>query len=202
MTKQNGSEDNAVEQGDQGAGGESAVAEAAAGFDAATGAPPAEPTAEQLVTQLQAELEAERSRIAAETDKFQRTVAEFQNARRRQERQTNEAIERASTHIIKRMLPILDDLELAFDALPAALSEDQASWVEGFRQVKRKMLALLEEENVTALPTVGPFDPTRHEAVSSEPNDSVESEHIISTLRVGYEHRGQVLRPALVRVAA
>lgn len=173
-----------------------------AGFDAQTGALPAEPSAEQIVAQLQAEIEQERGHFAAEMDKFQRTVAEFQNARRRQEKQTSEAIERASMHIVRRMLPILDDFDLAFGALPASLSEEESSWINGFRQVQRKMMALLEEENVSAIPTTGPFDPSRHEAISSEPNPDVESGHIIAALRVGYEHRGQVLRPALVRVAA
>ena len=152
------------------------------GFDAETGALPAEPTADQMVAQLQAELEAERARIAAETDKFQRTMAEFQNARRRQERQTAEAIERASTHVIRRLLPILDDLDLAFGSLPPSIEEEHLPWVAGFRQVQRKLLALLEEEGVIPLPQTGPFDPTRHEAVSSEPNEDVESGHIILSL--------------------
>lgn len=155
-----------------------------------------------ILQQLEAELEAERARAGELMDKLQRSAAEFQNTRRRQEKQMEEAIARASTHVIRRLLPVLDDLDLAFQNVPEGLADDQAAWVAGFRQIQKKLNAILEEEGVTPMPPDGPFDPLRHEAVTSEPNDSVPSGHIIATLRVGYEHRGQVLRPAMVRVAA
>lgn len=184
---------------------DSVLNEAAAtdgGFDAATGAPPAETSNDQLVAQLQSELEAEKARYAELYDKFQRSAAEFQNARRRLEKQMSDAIDRASVRIVTRLLPQVDDLGLAFAHLPENPSDDQMAWIDGFRQIQKKLLALLDEEGVTLMALDGEFDPTRHEAVSSEPNESVESGHIISTLRVGYEQKGRVLRPALVRVAA
>jgi molecular chaperone GrpE len=73
--------------------------------------------------------------------------------------------------------------------------------VEGFRQIQKKLLALLEEEGVSAIPAEGEFDPMLHEAVMSEPSETVESGHITGLLRGGYLHKGRVLRPALVRVA-
>ena len=173
-----------------------------AAFDAETGALPAELPLEELVAQLQTELEGERARFSELTDRFQRSAADFQNARRRQERQLGEAIERASGAVIRRIIPVLDDFDHAFGAIPAELSDGEVAWVDGFRQIQRKLLAVLEEEGVTPMATEGEFDPTRHEAISSEPNDAVESGHIIATLRVGYEQNGHVIRPALVRVAA
>ena len=155
-----------------------------------------------VITQLQAELETERARATELLDKFQRTAAEFQNVRRRQEKQMSEEIERASTHIVKRLLPVMDDFGLAFNNVPATTTDEENAWLNGFRQIQKKLQGLLDEEGVSAIPVDGPFDPVRHEAVTSEPSESVESGHIISTLRLGYEHRGRVLRPALVRVAA
>ncbi len=151
------------------------------------------------LAQVRAELTALQARFDELTDKNQRMAAEFQNTRRRQEKALADEIERASTHLIKRLLPAVDDLALAFNNVPAALAGD--SWVEGFRQIQKKLLALLEEEGVSAIPVEGEFDPMLHEAVMSEPSETVESGHITGLLRGGYLHKGRVLRPALVRVA-
>jgi molecular chaperone GrpE len=163
-------------------------------------APPLSPEQEQIA-QLQAELAASQRRVEELTDQLQRTAADFQNSRRRQERQLAEAIERASVHLLKRLLPILDDLNLAFENVPPDVDESQQAWVAGFRQIQKKLNALLEEEGVTTAPLEGPFDPTHHEAITSEPHDEVPSGHIIETMRAGYLYKGRVLRPALVRIA-
>jgi molecular chaperone GrpE len=156
---------------------------------------------QEQIAQLQAELAASQRKIEELTDQLQRTAADFQNSRRRQERQLAEAIERSSVHLLKRLLPILDDLNLAFESVPANVDESQQAWVAGFRQIQKKLYALLEEEGVTRVPLEGPFDPTHHEAITSEPHDNVPSGHIIDTMRAGYMYKGRVLRPALVRIA-
>lgn len=152
------------------------------------------------VARLEAELMEARQECADITEKSQRLAAEFQNSRRRQERQLAEEMERVSAHMIKRLLPIVDDFELAFANMPA-LDETQQAWAEGFRQIQRKLRGVLEEEGLTPITTEGAFDPTLHEAIASAPSDEVESGHIIETLRSGYTLKGRVLRPALVRVA-
>lgn len=187
--------------------------EAEAMAQAQTAPEPAEapaPTAEEIIAQLQEELARAQARADEYLDRLQRTAAEFQNSRRRQEKQLAEQIERASLHIVQRLIPILDDLDLAFQNVPAELAtatdaeadaQVQLAWVDGFRQIQKKLHTLVEEQGVEAIPPQGPFDPTRHEAISSEPNQEVASGHIIETLRIGYEQRGRVLRPALVRIA-
>lgn len=152
------------------------------------------------VAQLKAELAEARQECATITEKSQRLAAEFQNSRRRQERQLAEEMERVSAHIIKRLLPVLDDFDLAFANIPEGV-DAQAAWVEGFRQIQRKLRSAVEEEGLTPIPTDGAFDPTLHEAIASAPSDTVASGHIIDTLRAGYMLKGRVLRPALVRVA-
>lgn len=159
-----------------------------------------------LIAQLQGELAAAQAKADEYLDRMQRTAAEFQNSRRRLENQLSEEVERANSSLIKRLLPVLDDLDLAFQNVPAELDEGNngsgaTAWIQGFRQIRKKLLDLLIEQGITPVETTGIFDPVRHEAISSEPSDSVESGHIIGEVRAGYEYKGRVLRPALVRVA-
>ncbi|MEZ4729468.1 MAG: nucleotide exchange factor GrpE [Caldilineaceae bacterium] len=161
-----------------------------------------QPGDKEIIAQLRTELAEAQAKADEYLDKLQRTAAEFQNSRRRQEKQLADEIERASAHIIQRLLPIIDDLELAFQNVPAEVEAGGNAWLEGLRQIQKKLMQLLEDRGVTAIAKEGPFDPSRHEAVSSEPNETVESGHIIATLRTGYEYKDRVLRPALVRVAA
>ncbi len=153
------------------------------------------------ISRLAAAVEEERARADKLLDQNQRMAAEFQNSRRRQESQLNEEIERASARLVNRLLPVIDDLDLAFSHVPAEL-EAGAAWVEGFRQIQKKLHNILAEEGVTVIAVEGEFDPTLHEAISAEASDSVPSGHIIAGLRAGYAHKGKVLRPALVRVAS
>ena len=159
----------------------------------------------ELVAQLREELAAGQAKADDYLDKWQRAAAEFQNTRRRLEAQANEEVERANAGLIRRLLPVLDDLDLAFQHVPAELANgeggSEVAWLQGVRQIRKKLLDLLVELGVTPVDTTGEFDPHRHEAISSEPHETVASGHIIAEVRAGYEYHGRVLRPALVRVA-
>jgi molecular chaperone GrpE len=162
-----------------------------------------------LIQQLEADLAAAQAELAeaqaealAQMDKLQRLAAEFQNSKKRQERQLSDAIQRAGEGVVTRLLPVLDDFDLAFGNIPDGIDEEEQSWVDGFQQIQGKLLAVMEDQGVAAIAREGEFDPNLHEAITSEPNDDVESGHIIETLRVGYEFKGRVLRPAMVRVAS
>ena len=162
-----------------------------------------------LIEQLREELSAAQAKADDYLDKLQRSAAEFQNSRRRLESQLTEEVERANGALIRRLLPVLDDLDLAFQNVPADLQKAEAqegpdvqvAWLQGFRQIRKKLLDLLADEGVAVIDTSGEFDPNLHEAISSEPSDTVPSGHIIAEVRAGYTYKGRVLRPALVRVA-
>lgn len=162
------------------------------------------------IAQLREELAAAQTKADEYLDKLQRSAAEFQNSRRRLENQQAEEIERASGALIRRLLPVLDDLDLAFQNVPAELqgaeggeqNGQEAAWLQGFRQIRKKLLDVLSDEGLSAVDTAGEFDPNQHEAISSEPNEDVPSGHIIAVVRAGYLHKGRVIRPALVRVAS
>jgi molecular chaperone GrpE len=154
-----------------------------------------------IVAELEASLAEERARAGKLLDQTQRMAADFQNSRKRQETLLADEIERAASHLIRRLLPVIDDFDLAFAHVPGEFAEN-SPWVEGFRQIQKKLHNVLAEEGVTVIAGEGLFDPTLHEAVTAEPSDSVPSGNIIATLRAGYTYKGKVLRPALVRVAA
>ena len=160
-----------------------------------------------VIEQLSEELAAAQAQVDEYIDKLQRTAADFQNTQRRQQKQLADSIDRANADLIRRLLPVLDDFDLAFQNAPqppaAQADEDAGSaWIDGFRQIQKKLLDLLQEQGVSPIDADGEFDPMRHEAVLSEQSDEVESGHIVGVLRSGYEYKGQVLRPAMVRVAA
>ena len=160
------------------------------------------PTMDEVIAALEAELTEVKAAAAAQTDQLQRLAAEFQNSKRRQERQLGDAIDRAGSHIIQQLLPVIDDFDLAFGNLPAELTDEESGWVDGFRQIQKKLVNILTEQGLTPIRAEGEFDPNLHEAITSEPHDDIESGHIIQTLRAGYEYKGRVLRPAMVRVAS
>lgn len=153
------------------------------------------------IAELETQLAEADAKASEALERLQRKAAEFQNTKRRQEKQLTDSIERASKRMIERILPVLDDFDLAFKNLPEGLAEEDDAWISGFRQIQKKLMQLLEDEDVAIIPLDGEFDPNRHEAVSSEPSDEVESGQIIETLRAGYEMKDRVIRPALVRVA-
>ena len=158
-------------------------------------------TPEETIARLESELAAARAQADEAMDRMQRTAAEFQNTRKRQDRLLQESLERATQRLLTALLPVQDGFDLAFQNLPASLTPEEMAWMDGFRRIYDKLGTILTDEGVAAIEKEGPFDPNRHEAVTNEPSDVVESGHIIATLRSGYILKDRVLRPALVRVA-
>ena len=158
-------------------------------------------TPEETIARLQSELEEAQVQAASHLDKMQRTVAEYENAGKRRERQNEERIKRASESMLRQLLPVLDDLELAFQNVPEGVPGEVQAWLKGFAQIQQKLQEILAGSEVEPLAKSGEFDPNQHEAISNEPSEDVPSGHIIQTLRTGYRIQDRILRPALVRVA-
>jgi molecular chaperone GrpE len=131
---------------------------------------------------------------------WQRSRAEFANFKKRVERDQSQVYQNAAGQIIKRYLEVLDDLERALKNRPK--EGEGAVWANGIELVYRKLQTILENEGIQAMDSAGKqFDPTQHEAVTSEDSDQYESGQIIEVLQQGYTIGDKVLRPALVRVA-
>ena len=161
-----------------------------------------EPSAEKPEeTSRQAELETAQAEAKKNLDGWQRATAELANFKKRQEERAKQRREEIIANIISQIFPALDDFDLAFQNLPETLTEQENNWVEGFKLVQRKLLKILENNNVEIIDAQGEFDPTLHEAVTHEASDEHESDAIIAELRKGYKLNDRVLRPALVRVA-
>jgi len=161
----------------------------------------AEERDEKAPLTLEEELEIARQEAEKNLDNWQRTAAELANYKRRQEEQRKLQRDRIKGEVMQGVVSALDDMDLAFQNLPAELDGQIVGWVEGFRLVQRKLDKILDEQNVMVIDTNGKFDPNFHEAVSSEDSEAHEEGDIIAELRKGYQIGSRVIRPALVRVA-
>ena len=157
--------------------------------------------AEQTNVEIEAlmkRLEESEAKVAEHLDGWQRSQADFINYKSRVQRDQELMKSVMKGDIIKKFLPVLDDLERALQNLPA----DSGSWIGGIELIHKKLQSILESEGVTRIEAEGRlFDPNFHEAISHEPNDTVESGHVIAVVQSGYILGDRVIRPALVRVA-
>jgi molecular chaperone GrpE len=136
-------------------------------------------------------------------DTLQRMQADVENLRKRMARDQQLAIERAAERIVEQLLPVLDNFELALSSLEADESgELNAEKVrKGVELVFADFLGVLEKAGLQRIDAHGAvFDPTQHEAVMEEPGAG-EEPVVVGIMRAGYVFKGQVLRPAMVKVA-
>jgi molecular chaperone GrpE len=156
---------------------------------------------EEEVTALLKELEESKEKQAEYLDGWQRSRAELANARKRFQREQEQAYANARADVLVRLLPIVDDLERALDAVPP----DQANcdWLEGMKLVLHKFNVMLKQEGVERIEAVGQqFDPYYHQAVTHEPSETVPEGHVIQEVQKGYKVDDRVLRPSIVRVSS
>jgi molecular chaperone GrpE len=149
------------------------------------------------VEALKRQLEETEAKVSEFKDSWLRSQAEFQNYKRRIERDNELVKVSMKGDIIKKILPLLDDLERA---LQNRAADDL--WASGIELIARKFQNIIESEGVKRIEAEGAeFDPNFHEAISNEPSDEVESGHVIAVVQNGYMFGERVIRPALVRVA-
>ncbi len=150
--------------------------------------------------QLAEELQQAQSKAKEFFEGWQRERADFANYKRRIDRDQQSMSLNMKGEIIKRYLPVLDDLERALKARPT--EGPAATWSNGIELIYRKLQNILEAEGVQRIPAeTEEFNPTRHEAISHEDSPEHESGQVIEVVQQGYTLGDRVLRPALVRVA-
>lgn len=135
-----------------------------------------------------------RSDLAAERDEFReafmRVKADFENYRKRSDKNLAERVERATGQLVTQLLPVLD-------ACDAAVGHGVAE----IEPIQKSFLDLLEREGLERLDPVGEvFDPNLHEAVMHEEGEAGEEPTVMASLRTGYAWKGKVIRPAMVKV--
>lgn len=172
--------------------------------DTTSSSPEAQPpVSPQEFEVLQTQLAEVQAKSDEHLDGWKRTLADFDNYKKRIERDRVQDIQNIKGDIIKRFLPVVDDLERALQNRPADPEVD--AWAGGVELILRKLLGILEFEGVQPIQAEGQmFDPNFHEAVSQEPAEGVESGVVIGVVQTGYTigEEKRVVRPAVVRVAA
>ena len=130
-----------------------------------------------------------------------RTLADFENTKKRLQREKAEDAKFATETVMRELLPILDSLDQALVAVDK--QSDPEAIAKGVHLIYRQLLGLLEKEGVTRIAAVGErFDPHLHEAVAQVPADEHHAEGtIVEEVHVGYTWHGRVIRPAMVKVA-
>ena len=133
-------------------------------------------------------------------DKYIRLYAEFENYRRRAQKEKEDLARYAHEQVIKELLPVLDDLERALTH--AEQSKDLKSLIEGIHLVERQLLSNLERFGLKAFSAIGEvFNPHLHEAMAHQESTKHPADTVISEYRKGYTLHGKLVRPALVAVA-
>lgn len=147
---------------------------------------------------LRRDLKEAQDRAEENLDGWQRALADFQNYKKRVERDRIADQEAMKGDLIRRVLPVLDDLERALSN-----RREGDPWASGIELIQRKLQSILEGEGLRRIEAEGAiFDPSVHEAISQEPSDSIESGRVIAVTLNGYTLGERVIRPAQVRVAA
>jgi molecular chaperone GrpE len=147
------------------------------------------------------QMKAEQDALIAERnlliDRLARLQAEFENARKRDQRERADFRDYATANVVEKFLPVLDNFALA---LKAEGSAEQMR--HGVELIIKQMEEILRQLDVLPVEAVGAaFDPRVHEALGSEEREDVPDHQIIDEIRRGYRIRERLLRPAMVRVA-
>ena len=129
---------------------------------------------------------------------WQRTQADFINYKRRSEQEKEELGKFANAQLMLSLLPVLDDLERAFDSITPQVAK--LNWVEGIRLIERKLRSALGAQGLSEIKALGePFDPNFHEATM---HSKGEEGMVIQELQRGYMLHDRVIRPAMVVVGS
>lgn len=144
---------------------------------------------------------AERDQLAAEKaelqDRFLRGQAEFQNLRKRAERERIELFEYASTEAVRALLPVLDDFERALKVASA-----DREYASGIELIHQRFFETLKKLGLEPMISLGqPFDPQIHHAVDMVETEEAPDNTVLDEFQRGYNFKGRLLRPAMVKVA-
>ncbi len=154
-------------------------------------------TPEQL-----AELQNRAARADENWERLLRTTADFDNFKKRAAREKIEAAQYATFSLLQKVLPVLDNFEMALAAAQNAKGEKLESLQSGVAMIQQQLKNVLVETGLEEIDAAGqPFDPNFHEAVSEQESADIADGHVLQQLRKGYKFKDRLLRPATVVVA-
>lgn len=156
---------------------------------------PAEETAEAEETQAE-ETDDYKKQYDELYDKHLRTLAEYENYKRRTQKEKDETYVNAQADTVLKLLPVLDNLERALK------TEEGSSFKDGIQMIVKQLLEILEKMGVTEIDAVGcAFDPNLHSAVMHIEDESLEQNVIVEQFQKGYKLKDKVIRYSMVKVA-
>ena len=134
------------------------------------------------------------------TDRLQRTMAEFDNYRKRTEKEKSAMFEIGAKDIIEKILPVVDNFERGLAAVPE--EEKESAFADGMEKIYRQLMKTLEDAGVKAIEAVGqPFDPNFHNAVMHIEDENLGENIVAQELQKGYTYKDTVVRHSMVQVA-
>ncbi|MCR4673080.1 MAG: nucleotide exchange factor GrpE [Lachnospiraceae bacterium] len=206
--------ENAEQQAEETAENAEQQAEEAAGAEAGADAAAAEKQAPEEGAQEeapgtsaeeQAEEPAEKEdprdkEISDLKDRLMRQMAEFDNYRKRTDKEKSQNYEIGKTDFIQKILPVVDNFERGLDA--CSEEDKEGSFAKGIEMIYKQLEKVLEEEGVTPIEALGKdFDPMLHNAVLQQPSEEYESGKVIQEYQKGYMYKDRVIRHSMVVVA-
>jgi len=153
--------------------------------------------------EVKSELEIVGEELATLKDKYARVHADFDNIKKRLEREKYSALEYANEKFAKDLIPVVDSLSMA---IGASASEAEATVLleklkEGVELTMKQLLSVLEKHGVTPVDEAEPFDPNIHNAVQKVDSEEHESGAIVTTFQKGFRYKERTLRDAMVVIA-
>jgi molecular chaperone GrpE len=163
------------------------------------------PTAVKLETRSEEQFEELKSRATKADeywDRLLRTTADFDNFKKRAARERQDSIKFANESLLQRLIPVLDNFEMAQAATQTGSGDSLKSLQDGIAMIYQQLRGVLTEAGLEEVDAAGkPFDPNFHEAVSQQESAGVPEGQVLQQLRKGYKLRERLLRPATVIVA-
>jgi molecular chaperone GrpE len=158
----------------------------------------AAPAPTDTIAELEAKLAQAEAQAADYKDQWLRATADYKNFKRRTEIERSELIRSASADLLFKLLPVLDDFDLAVSSVPAEIAE--GSWWGGTQLIAQKLRTIVEGQGLKPIEAVGAdFDPNLHDAIAYEDAPGQDGK-VTEELRKGYKLHDRVLRPSMVKV--
>lgn len=174
----------------------------AADAPAAVEETPVAPAPETLSAEAIEELKSQAAKANENWERLLRTTADFDNFKKRAAREKQDALRYATESLISKIIPVLDNFEMALAAAQNSSAEGLKSLQDGVTMIQSQLKSALTDSGLEEVDATGkPFDPNIHEAVSQQESADVPEGHVLQQLRKGYKIRERLLRPATVIVA-
>lgn len=149
---------------------------------------------------LEIELKKSQEKVADLTDKYQRLMAEFENARKRTAKEQSRMYDVGAKEVLAKLLPVVDNFERGLDALSDEEKED--AFTQGIEKIYQQLMAVFEEIGVKAMDAAGKeFDPEYHNAVMHVEDEELGENLVVEEFQKGYMYKDSVLRHSMVKVA-